>query len=229
MDRYSEITNKTKREIVLLKSFPCVWGKCSFCDYTDDNSSLEDEINKLNFDVLTNVKGKYKVLEVINSGSCFELPKDTLKRIKDIIIDKNIERLFLESHWCYRNRLQEMRDYFNIPITFKIGVETFDNEFRNNYLNKNAKFHSYKEVAEYFDSPCLMVGIKGQTKEMIDRDIDIALANFNHTTINVFVNNTTDIKRDDELVEWFKNKYKYLDNNPNVEVLYNNTDFGVGD
>ena len=74
-----------------------------------------------------------------------------------------------------------------------------------------------------------MVGIKGQTKEMIDRDIDIALANFNHTTINVFVNNTTDIKRDDELVEWFKNKYKYLDNNPNVEVLYNNTDFGVGD
>ena len=27
MDRYSEITNKNKREIVLLKSFPCVWGK----------------------------------------------------------------------------------------------------------------------------------------------------------------------------------------------------------
>ena len=159
-----------------------------FCDYTDDNSSLEDEIKKLNFDVLTNIKGKYKVLEVINSGSCFELPKDTLKRIKDIIIDKNIERLFLESHWCYRNRLQEMRDYFNVPITFKkTGVETFDNEFRNNYLNKNAKFHSYKEVSEYFDSPCLMVGIKGQTKEMIDRDIEIALTNFNHATINVFV------------------------------------------
>ena len=48
MDRYSEITNKNQREIVLLKAFPCVWGKCSFCDYILDNSNFEDEINKLN-------------------------------------------------------------------------------------------------------------------------------------------------------------------------------------
>ena len=47
MDRYSEITNKNQREIVLLKAFPCVWGKCSFCDYILDNSNFEDEINKL--------------------------------------------------------------------------------------------------------------------------------------------------------------------------------------
>ena len=32
MDRYSEVTNKNQREIVLLKAFPCKWGKCSFCD-----------------------------------------------------------------------------------------------------------------------------------------------------------------------------------------------------
>ena len=66
MDRYSEITNKNQREIVLLKAFPCVWGKCSFCDYILDNSNFEDEINKLNFEVLENITGKYKVLEVIN-------------------------------------------------------------------------------------------------------------------------------------------------------------------
>ena len=82
MDRYSEVTNKNQREIVLLKAFPCVWGKCSFCDYILDNSTNEDEINKLNFEVLENITGKYKVLEVINSGSCFELPKATLEQIK---------------------------------------------------------------------------------------------------------------------------------------------------
>ena len=229
MDRYSEITNKNQREIVLLKGFPCIWGKCSFCDYIDDNSSEEEEINRLNLEILSKITGKYKVLEVINSGSCFELPKETLKKIKDIIIEKKIEKLFLESHWCYKNRLQEMRDYFGIPIIFKIGVETFDNDFRNNYLNKNARFKSYEEVVTYFDSPCLLVGIKGQSKDMIDRDIEIALNNFNHATINVFVNNTTEIKRDDDLVKWFIEKYKYLDNNPNIEILYNNTDFGVGD
>jgi uncharacterized Fe-S cluster-containing MiaB family protein len=122
MDRYSVIENKNKREIVLLKSFPCIWGKCSFCDYILDNSSSEEDINKLNFEVLENITGKYKVLEVINSGSCFELPLKTLEKIKEIIKEKNIEKLFLESHWCYRNKLKDMRDFFGIPIIFKMEV-----------------------------------------------------------------------------------------------------------
>ena len=229
MDRYSEITKRNKREIVLLKSFPCVWGKCSFCDYILDNSNSEDEINKLNFGVLENITGKYGVLEVINSGSCFELPKDTLFKIKEIIKEKNIKRLFLESHWSYKNRIQEMRDFFEIPITFKIGVESFDYDFRNDFLNKNAKFKTVEELKEYFDSPCMLVGIKGQTKEMIDNDMKIVLEKFDHATINVYVNNTSSIKRDDDLINWFCEKYKFLDENPNIEILYNNTDFGVGD
>lgn len=229
MDRYSEIINKNQREIVLLKSFPCIWGRCSFCDYIDDNSNLEEEMNKLNFEVLKNITGKYGVLEVINSGSCFEIPKDTLERIKKIIKEKNIKKLFLESHWSYKNRLKEMRDYFEIPIIFKIGVETFDYDFRNNFLNKNARFKTPEEVKEYFDSPCIMVGIKGQTKEMIDNDIDIILNTFEKATVNVFINNSSKIKRDEELVKWFINKYEFLNENPNIEVLYNNTDFGVGD
>lgn len=229
MDRYSEIINKNQREIVLLKSFPCIWGRCSFCDYIDDNSNLEEEMNKLNFEVLKNITGKYGVLEVINSGSCFEIPKATLERIKQIIKEKNIKKLFLESHWSYKNRIKEMREYFEIPIIFKIGVETFDYDFRNNFLNKNARFKTPEDVKEYFDSPCIMVGIKGQTKEMIDNDIDIILNTFEKATVNVFINNSSKIKRDEELVKWFINKYKFLNENPNIEVLYNNTDFGVGD
>lgn len=229
MDRYSKITNKNIREIVLLKSFPCIWGKCSFCDYIDDNSLNEEEIVKLNKEVLKNITGEFKVLEVINSGSCFEIPKETLKDIKKIIQEKNIEKLFLESHWCYKNRLNEMREFFGIPIIFKIGVETFDNNFRNLVLNKNANFKTSDDVKKNFDSVCLLIGIKGQTKEMIQRDIDIALKNFKYATLNVFVNNTTDIKRDEELVKWFIEEYKFLDNYDNIEVLYNNTDFGVGD
>jgi uncharacterized Fe-S cluster-containing MiaB family protein len=229
MDRYSEVTNKNIREIVLLKGYPCIWGKCSFCDYILDNSTLENEMNELNFEVLENVSGKYKVLEVINSGSCFELPKATLNKIKEVIKEKNIEKLFLESHWCYKNKIKEMRDFFEIPITFKIGVESFDYEFRNTFLNKNAKFKTYEDIKKYFDSPCMMVGIKGQTKEMIDKDMEIVLNNFEHATINVFINNSSQIKRDEEIVRWFREKYKFLDENPKIEVLYNNTDFGVGD
>ena len=46
MDRYSKIINKNSREIVLLKAFPCVWGKCSFCDYIDDKETEEKGIGE---------------------------------------------------------------------------------------------------------------------------------------------------------------------------------------
>ena len=229
MERYNKITNKNPREIVLLKSRPCAWGKCRFCDYIEDNSRDLPSMNQLNREVLSHVTGEFGVLEVINSGSCFELPEETLKMIKDIIAEKNIHRLFFEAHWMYRKHLQKMRDYMGIPITFKIGVETFDRNFREDYLNKHADFHSPEEVRAYFDSPCLMVGIKGQTKEMIDYDIEMLKTYFELGTVNVFTDNSTDVKRDQELVNWFMKKYKDLLEDPKVEVLYEKTDFGVGD
>lgn len=229
MERYNKITNKNPREIVLLKGKPCAWGKCRFCDYIDDNSRDIDTINDLNYEILSRVTGELGVLEVLNSGSCFELPKATLKMIKDIIIEKQIHRLFFEAHWMYRKHLQKMREYMGIPITFKIGVETFNRSFREDYLNKHANFDSPEEVRRYFDSPCLMVGIKGQTKEMIDYDIQMLKMHFELGTVNVFTNNSTDVKRDPELVDWFMNKYAYLLEDPSVEVLYEKTDFGVGD
>ena len=229
MDRYSKVINKNLREIVLLKALPCIWGKCAFCDYIDDNDDNIAEINKLNKEVLNNITGEFGVLEVINSGSCFEIPRESLEYIKKIVVEKKIKKLFLESNRCFKNRLQEMRDFFGIEIIFKIGVETFDNSFRNLVLNKNANFKTVDEVKESFQSVCLLVGIKGQTKEMIKRDINLVLENFKYVTINVFINNTTDVKRDEELVQWFTDNFKYLEDYQYIEVLYNNTDFGVGD
>lgn len=229
MERYNRITNKNQREIVLLKAFPCAWGKCRFCDYIEDNSRNREEMIELNAEILSNITGEFGVLEVINSGSCFELPKETLALIRDIIHEKKIERLFFEAHWMYRNNLEKMKEYMGIPIIFKIGVETFDYDFREGYLNKHAGFHSAEEVSHYFDSPCLMVGIKGQTKEMIDYDMKMLKEHFSLGTVNIFTDNSTDIKRDPELVAWFMKKYAYLLDEPQVEVLYEKTDFGVGD
>lgn len=229
MDRYSKIINKNVREIVLLKAFPCAWGKCAFCDYIDDNSKDEAAMIKLNDEVLSHVTGEFGVLEVIDSASCFELPKETLRRIRQIVGEKKLQRLFFESHWMYRKHLDKMREYMGVPITYKIGVETFDNDFRERVLNKHADFTKPEEVAAYFDSPCIMVGIEGQTREMIDRDIEILKNYFKLGTVNVYTNNTTKIRRDEALVRWFVEKYYYLENDPSIEVLWQNTDFGVGD
>ena len=227
INRYSKITNKTKREIVLLKAKPCKWGKCTFCDYIEDNEIDNKKIDEINFEVLQNVTGEFGVLEVIDSASVFDLTENTLREIKRIVEEKNIKRIFFEAHWIYKNRLDEIREFFKVPITFKTGIETFDNDFRENVLKKGADFKDYKEVKKYFDSPCVMVGIKGQTREMIDRDMEI-IKNFSHATVNIFMNNSTEIKRDDELVKWFVEKYRYLEDDPKIDILFEITDFGVG-
>ena len=69
-----------------------------------------------------------------------------------------------------------------------------------------------------------MVGIKGQTKDMIRRDIDIVLNQFNHATVNVYCENTTIIKPDGQLKEWFYDEYKWLDDVKHLEVLWNKTE-----
>lgn len=227
-NRYNIIKGKNAREIVLLKGFPCKYGKCAFCNYIEDNSTDEKEINKINFEELEKITGEIGVLEVINSGSVFELPKETLIKIREVVREKNIKKLYFEAYWAYKNRLNEIRNFFEgVEVIFKVGIETFDDDFRNNILRKNLFYIDVKEISEYFSSACLMVGIKGQTREMLKNDIEIGLKNFNQLTINVFVDNGTAVKRDDELVKWFEKEYVWLLDEERVEVLNDNKDFGV--
>ncbi|WBW99580.1 radical SAM protein [Oceanirhabdus sp. W0125-5] len=228
MMRYSVIKNKFPREILLLKATPCKWGKCTFCDYIHDNSMDIEHINEVNLKVIEQVTGEYGVLEIINSGNVFELPKETLEGIKKKVKELNIKRLFLEAHWIYRSRLQEMRDFFGVDIIFKTGLESFDEEFREDVLKKGFNYKNLEELKGYFNSVCLMVGIKGQTKEMIKNDIKVALENFEHFTVNVYTENTTQIKPDKELIDWFQDEYRWLEDEKKCEVLWVNTDFGVG-
>ncbi|MCM1990835.1 radical SAM protein [Oceanirhabdus seepicola] len=228
MMRYSVIEKKFPREILLLKATPCKWGKCSFCDYIHDNSMDINYINEVNLQALEQVTGEYGVLEIINSGNVFELPKETLEAIKKKVEELDIKKLFLEAHWIYRSRLQEMRDFFGVDIIYKTGLETFNESFREDVLKKGFNYKSLEELRGYFDSVCLMVGIKGQTKEMIKNDIKLALETFDHFTVNVYTENTTDIKPDKELRDWFQDEYRWLEQEKKCEVLWVNTDFGVG-
>jgi len=228
MERYGVIENKNPREIVLLKGKPCFWGKCSFCDYIEDNSTDEAQMDSVNKAALSRVSGKYKALEIINSGNVFELTPGTMDNIKYICENKNIEKLFFESHWAYHKRLDEIRDFFGIPIIFKCGIETFDDDFRNNVLMKGAYFSTPEEVAKYMDSICLLVGVKGQTRQMIAKDMEILLKYFKYGCINVFTQNSTAVEPDNDLIKWFRDNYSHMENLNNIDVLWNNTDFGVG-
>lgn len=228
--RYNKILGKHQREIVLLKSFPCKYGKCSFCNYIEDNSLDEKEIDKVNFPVLDMITGEFGVLEVINSGSVFELTKGTMKKIKEIVIEKNIKVLYFEIYYGYHKRLKEIRDFFpGVEIRFRMGLETFDNKYRIESYNKNFSLNEqdYLALSQELYSVCLLICTKGQTKEMIKNDIELGLKYFKSITINIFIDNGTVVKRDEELVKWFVKNYKHLLDDERVELLINNKDLGV--
>ena len=229
MQRYSKIAQKDCREIVLLKAFPCLWSKCRFCDYILDNDRDETHMAALNHEVLSQITGEYGVLEVIDSASFFELPSQTIEEIFTLIQTKKIHTLYIESHYLHRQKIADFKKQLGIRVIIKSGIETFDDDFRNRVLNKNVHFQSIEELKTWVDSPCLMVGIQGQTKAMIERDMAILTSSFEHGTISLYRNNTTPIKRDQALIDWFKQTYAYLKEDPRYDYLDDPTDFGVGD
>lgn len=94
MQRYGIINEKNPREIVLLRGSGCVYKECSFCDYHLDKCSDEAENFALNSSVLSKVTGQYGDLEVINSGSVFELDEKTLALISETC-HQRISTLFI--------------------------------------------------------------------------------------------------------------------------------------
>lgn len=225
--RYSIINEKFPREMVLLVGTGCKHKKCIFCDYFLDSADNPFLINK---PILNNVSGIYGVLDVINSGSCFELDDKTLELIYIKAQKNNINTIWFESHFMYHKHLDVFRKKFSeINLKFRCGVETFNVSLRNLWKKGIPYNITPAKIAKYFDGVCLLVGVEGQSKEDIKNDIRIALNFFEYASVNIFTPNSTDVKPDYKLIEWFKNSvYPMIKDNPKLEILLNNTDLGVG-
>lgn len=232
LTRYSLIHEKQPREIVLLRGNGCKWRKCSFCDYHLDSSSDEEANFHLNRDVLSQVTGKYGELEVINSGSMIDLDKQTLNLIKELCLKKNINTIHFESHWLHRSQiLQAKKDFGELGICLKskLGLETFDYTYRENVLIKGINEKNPAVIAEYFNEANLLQGCKGQTAEMLKNDIELGLKYFERICINVINENGMPVKPDTALIRHLAAEiYPEYMENPRVDILINNTDFGVG-
>lgn len=230
--RYSIILEKNPREILMLRGCGCKWKKCTFCDYHTDASPDQEANHKLNMLELEKVTGKYQKLEVINSGSFPELASQTLSAIKNTCIEKQIREIHFETHWMYRKYIADFRSYFadaDINIKIKIGVETFDEAYRETVFHKGMTGASPSKIAAYCDEVCLLFGIAGQTLDSMEKDIQTGLQYFERVCINIMVPNTTAIIPDPEVIAVFRNHLypKYKDND-RIDILLNNTDFGVG-
>ena len=227
MDRYALIHTKMPREFVLLQGTGCRWKKCTFCDYHDDVSKHPFTINE---PVLRQVTGQYGVLDVINSGSPLDLDEETIALIKEVVKEKQIHTLWFEAHYMYRKKLADFAQQFApVQVKFRCGVETFDVALRDAWKKGIPSSVTPEDVAKYFQGVCLLCCTQGESKEHIIKDIEIAQTHFEYFSVNVFCNNSTSVKQDKELVQWFAEEvYPRIKDEEGIEVLMENTDLGVG-
>ena len=227
MERYSLIHSVLPREFVLLQGQGCRWKRCIFCDYHTDVSQEPFLVNR---EVLSCVKGVYGVLDVINSGSAMELDEETIAEIQRVVKEKNIHTLWFEAHYMYRNQLVKFAEQFEgVEVKFRCGIESFDGVLREQWKKGVNPTVTAEDVAKYFQGVCLLCCTEGDRKERILRDIALAERYFDYASVNVFCENTTQVKRDDALAKWFVEKvYPELKRSKKIEILIDNTDLGVG-
>ena len=227
MERYAVIQTVLPREFVLLQGNGCKWKQCTFCDYHADLSADPYSVNK---QVLDCVTGIYGVLDIINSGSAMELDVQTIEEIMRVVEQKHIQTLWFEAHYMYRHKLTKFAEQFEgVEVKFRCGIESFDGALRELWKKGVNADVGVEDVAKYFQGVCLLCCTEGDTQERILRDIALAEQWFEYASVNVFCENTTLVKRDEDLVKWFVEKvYPKLKQSKKIEILINNTDLGVG-
>lgn len=227
LERYSRIEGLAiDREFLLLQGMGCKWGKCTYCDYYQDTSSDPFSINK---PILDMVKGDLGVVDIINSGSCFEFDDETLEYIIKIVKEKKIKELWFEAHWMYRDKLHDFASLFDIPVHFRVGVESFNPDLRVAWKKGIGRNVTPEDIAKYFDGVCLLVGVEGQSLDDITTSLEIAEKYFSYYNVNLFCENSTPLKRDKETARIFIEEIApKVKKSRKAEILIDNTDLGVG-
>lgn len=231
-ERYSVIREKNKREIVMMRGSGCKWKRCTFCDYHFDASPDEEANFRLNEQELNKVTGLYHKLEVINSGSFCDLDEKTIEKIIAICKEKEIGEIHFECHWIHRREAADFRKRFadqGMIVKIKTGIETFDQHMRQDVMKKGLPENDPEVIAQYFDEACFLFGLSGQTEASMRYDIETGLAHFERICLNIMVENTTSIKPDPDVIKVFRERiYPDYIENERVDILMENTDFGVG-
>jgi hypothetical protein len=191
---------------------------------------VSDDPFAVNREVLAQVQGVYGVLDIINSGSAMELDSQTIEEIQRIVELRHIHTIWFEAHYMYRHQLAQFAEQFpGVTVKFRCGIESFDGHLREQWKKGVRMDVRVEEVAKYFQGVCLLCCTEGDTRERILQDIAWAEQYFEYASVNVFCENTTPVKRDHHLAQWFiRELYPQLKRSNKIEILINNTDLGVG-
>ncbi len=142
-----------KRAVVILKGFPCSWGRCIFCPFIIEQSCRTSEIITTNSAVIKQAievvdKQQIDRVAVFNGSSFHELPFVSIDELASVSKGRIFE---IEERPEFVNRrsvvslLKLLRPR---KLVIRIGFENYYESIRNDYLRKGIPQSEILRIAE---------------------------------------------------------------------------------
>jgi len=130
-----------KRLVVILKGFPCSWGRCTFCPFALEQSFNLREIIETNRGIVREAveiaeREGYRRVAVFNGSSFHELLYDTVERLRPLARGRVFE-VEERSEYVTRESIDALLQYyFPERLVIRVGFEVFDERIREELLRK---------------------------------------------------------------------------------------------
>ena len=129
------------RMVVILRGYPCAWGKCTFCPFALEQSTsiariLEDNRRIIERALRLLAEDPVPRVAVFNGGSFHELPYDTVERLRPLARGRVFE-VEERSEYVTLDGLEALVDYYRPRrLIVRVGFETADERIREEVLRK---------------------------------------------------------------------------------------------
>jgi len=130
-----------RRLIVILKSYPCSWGRCVFCPFAVEQSVNIRDIIETNNAVINEALARLaeedvERVSVFNGSSFHELPLDTVLKLKPLAKGRILD-IEERSEYVTEDALRGIVDLLKPEeLVVRVGFEVWDEELREGYLRK---------------------------------------------------------------------------------------------
>ncbi len=130
-----------RRLVVILRGFPCAWGKCTFCPFALEQATSTARVIQDNRRIVEEAlraaeEWGARRVAVFNGGSFHELPYDTVERLRPLARGRVFE-VEERSEYVTLDSLEALVDYYKPErLVVRVGFETAFEEIREGVLRK---------------------------------------------------------------------------------------------
>ncbi len=130
-----------RRLVVILKSYPCSWGRCIFCPFSIEQSLSIKDIIETNERVINEALGIVREegigrVAVFNGSSFHELPLDTVLKLPPLAEGRVFE-VEERSEYVSKDSLKYLLRLLRPKeLVVRVGFEVWDEGIREGYLRK---------------------------------------------------------------------------------------------